>query len=89
MREITINDLELVSGAGLLDQIAASTAIGGALGGGIGIGVADSMGASGTAVLGFAGIGGGIAAGLVASFGTGYAVGTLIEDYFDGDETQW
>jgi hypothetical protein len=75
MRELTGNELCLVAGGG---DIAEAAAVGGAIGGALGVGYGMSAGASGTAVLGMAGIGAAALSGLAASAAAGYAAGNWL-----------
>lgn len=77
MRDLSIAEFELISGAG---DVADAAQVGGALGGAAGISYGVSIGASGSAVLGLAGLGAATGAGLGAAAVGGFAVGTWLNN---------
>lgn len=72
MRELTQMELEQVGGA---SELTDAMAIGGAIGGALGVGYASAVGATGSAVVGFAAIGAAGFSGVIAVAGTTFAAG--------------
>lgn len=80
MRELSVIEMELISGA---NNVAGAAAVGGAFGGAAGVSYAAGMGASGTAVAGMAGIGAAAGAGLGAAAAAGFAAGNWLNENTD------
>ena len=75
MQVLTLNEIEMVNGAG---DAADAVTVGGALGGGAGLSLAISGGYTANAALAATALGAAAGAALAASFGIGYATGTWI-----------
>lgn len=80
MREISIFEMDLISGAAGAGDVANGATIGGALGGAAGASYAMAIGGTGSAVAGLAGIGAAAGAGLGTALIGGYAAGTWLNE---------
>jgi hypothetical protein len=72
VRELTQTELEQVGGA---SELTDAMTVGGAIGGALGVGYAQAVGATGSAVVGFAAIGAASFSGVIAVAGATYAAG--------------
>jgi len=80
MHDLSIIELNLVSGAGGLADTANAAQVGGALGGAAGISYGMSIGATGNAVLGLGAAGAGAGAGLAVAGVGGYSIGQWLNN---------
>lgn len=77
MRNLSIVEMDLVSGAG---DVSDAATVGGAFGGAAGVSYGLTIGATGNAVLGLAGIGAAVGAGIAAAGMAGYVAGQWLNE---------